>query len=101
MQLAAINALAKWPNQEPASDLFEIASEKNPNKYSALDAYINIASKAKNPISAYQKAILLNKSKNSIKKILAGIGQFGDVDAIGVIEPYLHNKDTQDEQPRP
>ena len=62
-----------------------------------MDAYINIASKAKNPISAYQKAILLNKSKNSIKKILAGIGQFGDVDAIGVIEPYLNNKDTQDE----
>ena len=98
VQLAAINALAKWPNQEPASDLFEIASDKeNPNKDSALDAYINIASKAKNPISAYQKAILLNKSKNSIKKILAGIGQFGDVDAVGVIEPYLNNKDTQDE----
>ena len=45
VQLAAINALAKWPNQEPALDLFEIASDKiNPNKNSALDAYISIDS---------------------------------------------------------
>ena len=98
VQLAAINALAKWPNQEPALDLFEIASDKiNPNKNSALDAYISIASKAKNPTIAYQKAILLDESKNNLKRILAGMGQFGGLDAIEIIEPYLNDEAARDE----
>ena len=98
VQLAAINALAKWPNQEPASDLIQIASDKkNPNKNSALDAYISIASKAKNPTEAYQKALLLDDSKKSLKRILAGMGQFGGKDTIDIIEPYLTDKVTRDE----
>ena len=98
VQLAAIDALAKWPNEEPASDLIQIASDKkNQNKNSALDAYISIASKAKNPTEAYQKALLLDESKNSLKRILSGMGQFGGKDAIDIIEPYLRDTVTSDE----
>ena len=79
-------------------DLFEIASDKiNPNKNSALDAYISIASKAKNPTIAYQKAILLDESKSNLKRILAGMGQFGGLDAIEIIEPYLNDEAARDE----
>ena len=98
IQLAAIEALAGWPNHGPANDLLKIASEeKNPNKDSALNGYIVLSSKSPNPTLSYRKALELDDSTATAKKILAGLGQSGGIQSLEIIRPYLNNSETINE----
>ena len=98
IQLAAIEALTKWPNHGPANDLLKIASEeKNPNKDTALNGYIILSSKSPNPTTAYRKALELNNSTDTAKKVLAGLGQSGGIQSLEIIRPYLENSETSNE----
>ena len=98
IQLAAIEALTKWPNHGPANDLLKIASEeKNPNKDTALNGYIILSSKSPNPTTDYRKALELNNSTDTAKKVLAGLGQSGGIQSLEIIRPYLENSETSNE----
>ena len=98
IQLAAIEALTKWPDHGPANDLLKIASEeKNPNKDTALNGYIILSSKSPNPTLSYRKALELDDSTATAKKILAGLGQSGGIQSLEIIEPYLKNSETSNE----
>ena len=98
IQLAAIGALTKWPDHGPANNLLKIASEeKNPNKDTALNGYIILSSKSPNPTTAYRKALELNNSTDTAKKVLAGLGQSGGIQSIEIIKPYLENSETSNE----
>mgnify|MGYP003949047057 FL=1 len=98
IQLAAIGALTKWPDHGPANDLLKIASEeKNPNKDTALNGYIILSSKSPKPTTAYRKALELNNSTDTAKKVLAGLGQSGGIQSLEIIRPYLENSETSTE----
>ena len=98
IQLAAIEALTKWPNHGPANDLLKIASEeKNSNKDTALNGYIILSSKSPNPTLSYRKALELNNSTATAKKVLAGLGQSGGIQSLEIIKPYLENSETSNE----
>ncbi|MDC0048032.1 HEAT repeat domain-containing protein [Verrucomicrobia bacterium] len=98
IQLAAIGALTKWPNHGPANDLLKIASEeKNPNRDAALNSYIILSSKSPNPTLSYRKALELNNSTATAKKVLAGLGQSGGIQSLEIIKPYLENSETSNE----
>ena len=98
IQLAAIEALTKWPEHGPANDLLKIASEeKNSNKDTALNGYIILSSKSPNPTLSYRKALELNNSTATAKKILAGLGQSGGIQSLEIIKPYLKNSETSNE----
>ncbi|MDP6859119.1 MAG: HEAT repeat domain-containing protein, partial [Verrucomicrobiales bacterium] len=98
IQLAAIGALTKWPDHGPANNLLKIASEeKNPNKDTALNGYIILSSKSPNPTTAYRKALELNNSTDTAKKVLAGLGQSGGMKSLEIIKPYLENSETSNE----
>ena len=98
IQLAAIEALSKWPDHGPANDLLIIASEeKSPNKDTALNGYIILSSKSPNPTISYRKALELNNSTATAKKVLAGLGQSGGIQSLEIIKPYLENSETSNE----
>ncbi len=98
IQLAAIEALSKWPNHGPANNLLKIASEeKNPNKDTALNGYIILSSKSPDPTLAYRKALELDNSTSTAKKVLAGLGQSGGIQSLEIIKPYLENSETINE----
>ncbi|NRB44033.1 MAG: HEAT repeat domain-containing protein, partial [Verrucomicrobiales bacterium] len=98
IQLAGIEALTKWPNHGPANDLLKIASEeKNSNKDTALNGYIILSSKSPNPTLSYRKALELNNSTATAKKVLAGLGQSGGIQSLEIIKPYLENSETSNE----
>ncbi|MCP4124537.1 MAG: hypothetical protein GY751_22560, partial [Bacteroidetes bacterium] len=82
----------------PANNLLKIASEeKNPNKDTALNGYIILSSKSPNPTTAYRKALELNNSTDTAKKVLAGLGQSGGIQSLEIIRPYLENSETSNE----
>jgi len=98
VQLAAIKALSKWPDHGPANDLLKVASEEdNPNKDSALNGYIVLSSKSPNPTLSYRKALELDNSTATAKKILGGLGQSGGIQSLEIIKPYLKNSETINE----
>ena len=98
IQLAAIEALSKWPDHGPVNDLLKIASEEdNPNKDAALNSYIVLSSKSPNPTLSYRKALELDNSTATAKKILGGLGQSGGIQSLEIIRPYLENSETINE----
>ncbi len=96
VRLAAIDALAQWPQAAPRDDLREFASKARDDELrdAAVNAFLLHIRRdkklpAKRAVGLYEEALALTESVAVLRNILSGLSEIPDKKALEVAERYL------------
>jgi hypothetical protein len=98
----AIRILSNWPDGLPMDEMLKVAKEDKDaaNQTVALRAYIRMAGQQggmDRKIAAYRVAAELVKQPDEIRRLLSGVAGLSSVEALKLAEPYLANRDVENE----
>ncbi len=104
VQMAAIRAMADWPDDGPAPDLLKIAqtSTNEIQRALALRGYIHLIGleskrSAGETVKLYRQAMTLAGGANEKKMVLSGLSKVGAVESLEMAADYLGDKALQEE----
>ena len=104
VQAAAVAALADWPDVTPLADLFRIAeaSASGRIRSDALGASVDMLRLENDrpvaeSIAWYQKALSLTSSASIKRRILAGLSEIADAQALEIVETCRNDNEIRTE----